>query len=151
MNSNILILNKLISKFILDRSKKFDVEHFANFYKFPKKRSVVTLRSHFRFRFIFIDDFVTFWHIVWSVLDHFGPFYTMILSHFRGVFNSKSPSIGSWPSLKMIFAPGNRPIRCVICNINICQNRTCQISYLIGSRWRAETNWVLIRWIGQLP
>ena len=31
MNSNILILNKLISKFILDRSKIFDVENYAIF------------------------------------------------------------------------------------------------------------------------
>ena len=128
MNSNILILNKLISKFILDRSKKFDAENFANFYKFSKN----VLLLHFGVIFDF-DSFL-------STLLYFGPFYTMILPHFRGVFNSKIPSIGPWPSLKMIFAPGNLPIRCVICNINICQNRTCQISYLIGSRWRAETN-----------
>lgn len=112
-NSNISILNKLISKFILNRSN---------------------------------------WSRFWSTFKTFERYFEVFLFNFnRGFFNSKIPSNGPWPSLKMIFAPVHRPIRCVICSINICQNRTSQISFLIGSRWRSETNWVLIRWIGQLP
>ena len=51
MNSNILILNKLISKFILDRPKKFDVENLAIFFNFQK--NVPLLHFGVIFDFIF--------------------------------------------------------------------------------------------------
>ena len=85
MNSNILISNKLISKFILDRSKKFDVENLAIFFNFQKTFLCYTLES---FSISFLNQYrnpnfepfsklvcilnIRYWfrHMVWSVLDH---------------------------------------------------------------------------------